>query len=136
MEKIKHVVTHTLCTNADANIATTKENITSGTLLWNPCPNIRFSKLLTAVRTRMKTIDPMNPPTIVMYSEPPSCCLNICITAKHTTVSVADNIRDGPVDTAKKWTACMIIHNMEHDTGKSVFCHICLYFSWTELKSN
>ena len=47
----------------------------------------------------MKTIDPMKPPTMVMYSEPPICALNICIPAKHTTTSVVDSNNDGPVDT-------------------------------------
>ena len=62
-----------------------------------------YNVLKDTVKRSMKRNDPSSPPTMVMYSVEPSCCLNICIPANSTTVSVEDRRRDGPVDTAETY---------------------------------
>ena len=52
------------------------------------------------MRRRTKMMEPMKPPAMVMYSEPPSCWRKICIVANRTTARVADTVHDTPVGRA------------------------------------
>jgi len=74
----------------------------------------------------MNIIEPTNPPTIVMYSVEPSCALNICIPAKHSTTKVPDSINEGPVETPGEKTrhlfntAHTLIHDIQSFNNKSL----------------
>lgn len=95
IENRKQVVTQTLWTRPEANIATTRQRITSGNnLVWKFRPNIEVSKFPTAVRRKTKSCDPINPPRIVIHSLDAKFVLNICIPAKVNTVNVDANRND------------------------------------------
>lgn len=95
IENRKQVVTQTLWTRPEANIATTRQRITSGNnLVWKFRPNIEVSKFPTAVRRKTKSCDPINPPRIVIHSLDAKFVLNICIPAKVSTVNVDANRND------------------------------------------
>lgn len=68
-------------------------------------------------RTKKKMVLPRSPPTMVMYSDPASCCLNICMAANEVRAMVNDRTHDVPLDTAviriiRPWVFTQVKHNV------------------------